>query len=566
MALIDQATSTQPSFLDFLHSDWVNQTLKSLSLEEKIAQCIHVASWSNRTEAHTTEMLNLIADYGIGGVIFFQGNPVSQAKLTNRYQAAAKVPLMISIDGEWGLAMRLDNTVQFPYQIALGAIQDDQLMYEMGAEMGRHCKRLGVHVNHAPTVDINLHPDNPVIGFRSFGSFPEEVTKRAYAYMKGMQDQGILAVAKHFPGHGDTNQDSHFTLPTLDKNRQSLDEVELVPFQRLIDKGVGGVMTGHLRVPELDPNLNHGATLSKAIASDLLQKELGFKGLVFTDALDMKGVTEFYSAAEINTLAFLAGNDALLFCTDVAGSIKGIKKAIDRGQISKKEIERRCRKTLAAKQWMQLDQIKPIDLNQLEADLNNPESYSLNIQLAEQSLTLYQGEAILPATQGQTATLAIHAVKDPAKSNDPLSHHGFQRLEEMHTESETITLFQDELSGYMHTANFSIGSHPSGNETQAIKEQLSEYQRIIVSIHDMQIKAVHRFGVTGEILDLLEQLNQMANVTLIIFGSPYLLRKFTNHKFERVVIAYQESEFTQKAAARAIAGQESFPGKLPVIL
>ncbi|MCB0845592.1 MAG: glycoside hydrolase family 3 [Bacteroidetes bacterium] len=566
MTFINQPISAPPPFTQYLNSEWVNQTLSSLSLDEKIAQCIHVASWSNRGESHTTEILNLITDYGIGGVIFFQGDPVSQAKMTNRFQAAAKVPMMISIDGEWGLAMRLDKTVQFPYQIAMGAIEDIQLIYEMGAEMGRHCRRLGIHVNYAPTVDINLHPDNPVIGFRSFGSFPDEVSQRAYAYMKGMQDQGVLAVAKHFPGHGDTNQDSHFTLPTLNKSKQSLDKVELVPFKKLINWGVGGVMTGHLRVPELDPNLNHGATLSKAIAEDLLQKEMGFQGMVFTDALDMKGVTEFYSPAEINTLAFLAGNDALLFCTDVKGSIRGIRKAIDRGNISKKEIERRCRKTLAAKQWMGLNQLRPIDLNHLEEDLNTPEAHSLNVQLAQASITLYKGKPFTDSHQEKTATLAVHAVKDPAKANDPLSHHGFQRLEEMNAESRAITLFQEELSGHLYTDHFSIGSHPSEAEIEDIARQLAEYKHIIVSLHDMQIKAVHGFGITAEMISLINRLGKITESTLVIFGSPYALRKFSTQSFDRIVLAYQESEFTQKAAGRAITGLESFPGKLPVSL
>lgn len=306
------APDKKPAFLDFLHSDWVNEQMNLLAPRERIAQLIHVASWSNRGEEHLQDRLRLIDQYGIGGVIFFQGDPLSQARMTNAYQAASKVPMLISIDAEWGLAMRLDDTIQYPYQMSMGALDDLSLIYAMGQQMAQQCRRLGLQVNFAPVVDINTEAKNPVIGFRAFGSDPEEVSKRAYAYMAGMQDGGVLAVAKHFPGHGDTDLDSHFDLPTLPHDEARMEAVELVPYRKLIQKGLGSVMTGHLQVPIWDERPLRGATLSAGITTEILIKRLGFEGLVFTDALDMKAAANHFPHGEVDAEALLAGNDVML--------------------------------------------------------------------------------------------------------------------------------------------------------------------------------------------------------------------------------------------------------------
>jgi beta-glucosidase-like glycosyl hydrolase len=294
------------------NTTWADSVFKTLTPDERIAQLFMVAAYSNRDNKHLAEIKELVEKYKIGGLIFFQGGPVRQAIQTNYYQSLSKVPLFISIDGEWGLAMRLDSTIQFPRQMTLGAIQDDSMVYQMGAEIARQCKRLGIQINFAPVVDINNNPLNPVIGMRSFGENKYNVAQKALMYMKGMQDNGVLANAKHFPGHGDTESDSHKTLPIVNASRQRLDTLELYPFRELIAHGLGSMMVAHLSIPSLDTTPNQASTLTKKIVTGLLKDTLGFKGLVFTDALNMKGVSKFYKPGEVDVKALLAGNDVQL--------------------------------------------------------------------------------------------------------------------------------------------------------------------------------------------------------------------------------------------------------------
>ncbi|MEZ4685693.1 MAG: glycoside hydrolase family 3 N-terminal domain-containing protein, partial [Bacteroidia bacterium] len=304
-----------------------------LSLRQRIAQLLHVAAWSNKDEQHYSEIEKLVNDYGIGGLIFFQGNPERQAALTNRYQRAASTPLMISIDAEWGLAMRLDQSMAFPYAMTLGAIPEEQigLIEEMGYEIGLQCRRLGVHVNFAPVADINTEAQNPVIGFRAFSSDKQQVFKRAEAYARGLTRARVLPVAKHFPGHGDTTVDSHLALPRIDHDLKRLEDIELFPFKKLIEAGIGGMMTGHIEVPALDARPNRPASLSRAISYELLQQKMGFEGLVFTDALNMKGASEQFQPGQLEVEALKAGNDVLLYCENVPAAIDAIEKAVEKG-------------------------------------------------------------------------------------------------------------------------------------------------------------------------------------------------------------------------------------------
>ncbi|MDP1744894.1 MAG: glycoside hydrolase family 3 N-terminal domain-containing protein, partial [Bacteroidota bacterium] len=306
---------------------WADSVFKTLTPEERIAQLFMVAAYSNKDKTHVKEIKKLVDQYKIGGLIFFQGGPLRQARLTNSYQFSAKVPLFIAIDAEWGLAMRLDSTTKFPRQMTLGAIQNDTLIYEMGAEIARQCTRLGMQINFAPVVDVNNNPLNPVISNRSFGENKYNVTRKAAMYMKGMQDNKVLANAKHFPGHGDTDSDSHKTLPTVNSSRERLDTLELYPFKELIAQGLGSMMVAHLFIPSLDTTLNQASTLSKKVVTGLLKDTLGFKGLIFTDALNMRGVSKFYKPGEVDVKALIAGNDVLLFPEDVPTAIKQIKSA-----------------------------------------------------------------------------------------------------------------------------------------------------------------------------------------------------------------------------------------------
>ena len=300
-----------------------------------------VAAYPNKDEVHYTAVDSLITKYKIGGLIFFQGGSVKQAKLNNRFQSKSKIPMLIGIDAEWGLSMRVDSTYKFPFNMTLGAVKDLNLIEAVGKKMGAEAKRMGIHYTFSPVVDINTNPSNPIIGVRSFGEDKEDVTNKAIALMKGINSQGVFATAKHFPGHGDTSTDSHHTLPVINFTKFRLDEIELYPCKRMISEGLQSVMVAHLNVPVLEPNPATPSSLSKNIVTDLLKKELGFKGMIITDALNMKGASNAYKPGDIELAAFLAGNDILLMPENVPVAIETIKKAYKDTLFQKKDLQNR---------------------------------------------------------------------------------------------------------------------------------------------------------------------------------------------------------------------------------
>src|SRR5215213_8802247 len=341
--------------------DWVDSVFQSLTPQEKIAQLMIIRAHSNLGPDHVAGVSDLITKYNVGALCFFQGGPVRQANLTNLYQSISKTPLLVTIDGEFGLGMRLDSVTKFPYQSTVGAVTDESLVYNMGVAVGRQMKRIGVHINYAPTVDINNNPNNPVIGYRSFGEDKERVARFGVAYMKGMQDAGIMAVAKHFPGHGDTEVDSHLDLPVINKSMQQLESLELYPFKELIKAGVGGVMVAHLYIPAIDKSANRSTSLSKKAITDLLKEKYNFKGLVFTDALEMKGITKFFPAGEAAVQALMAGNDMLCLPDDVPAAIDAVQNAIEKDRLKWNDIDDRLKKALHAKYRLGLNQTQFID-------------------------------------------------------------------------------------------------------------------------------------------------------------------------------------------------------------
>src|SRR5574344_660987 len=346
---------------------WVQSVYSSMTLDEKIGQLFMVAAYSDPTQNNAEKIKNLISQYKIGGIIFMKGSPVLQAKLTNEFQSMSKVPLSVAIDGEWGLAMRLDSTISYPKQMQLGSITNDSLLYQMGVDIGEQCARMGIHINFAPDVDINNNPNNPVINFRSFGESKTNVAEKAFQYMQGMQSQQILTTAKHFPGHGDTDADSHKTMPTISVSKNRLDTLELYPYKYLINKNLTGIMVAHLSVPALEKNKALPSTLSPKIVTDLLRNDLHFNGLIFTDALNMKGVSAYYPDGEIEVRALEAGNDVLLFTENVPVAITAIKKAIAGGRLTEKIINDRCYRILLAKWWMKVQERNHVE----EANLYN---------------------------------------------------------------------------------------------------------------------------------------------------------------------------------------------------
>src|SRR5689334_10630919 len=328
---------------------WVDSVYHSLSKDERIAQLMVIRAHSNLGPDHVQQVTELIQKYNVGALCFFQGGPVRQANLTNYYQSITKTPLLITIDGEWGLGMRLDSVTKFPYQLTLGALKNDNLIYEMGRAIGEQMKRIGVQVNFAPVVDINNNPNNPVIGYRSFGEDKYKVAQFGVAYMRGMQDAGIMACAKHFPGHGDVDVDSHLDLPVINKSRFQLDTLELYPFKQLFKAGVGSVMIAHLSIPAIDNRPNQPTSLSKNNVTGLLRNDLYFEGLTFTDALEMKGVSKYFPGGDAAVQALVAGNDMLCLPESVPDAIDAIKKAIKKKKLKWKSLDARVKKVLYAK-------------------------------------------------------------------------------------------------------------------------------------------------------------------------------------------------------------------------
>lgn len=545
-AILQNSTFSHAQTLPFsdYSQRWVDSVFQKLTPDERIAQLIMVAAYSNRDQAHTHAISELVQKYKIGGLVFFQGGPVRQARQTNFYQSLAKVPLLIAIDGEWGLGMRLDSTISYPYQMTLGAIGNDSLLYRMGNEVGRQCRRIGIHVNFAPVVDVNNNPNNPVINFRSFGEDKDNVSRKSIQYMRGMQDNHILTTAKHFPGHGDTDADSHYDLPVIKKSRAQLDSLELYPFRKIIEAGVGGIMVAHLNVLSLDSTKSRPSTLSRPIVTDLLKKELGFTGLIFTDAMNMRGVTKHYQPGVADAMAILAGNDVLEFTEDVPRTINEIKRAIREKRITQAEIDARCRKMLAAKAWVGLDKYQPVNLTNLVRDLNTPQARLLNRQLTEASLTLLRNQ----------------------NSQVPL-----QRLDTLSIASVSIgasqpTAFQKMLGKYTTVRHFTLSAQASADEIRRVKNELARYNLVIAGIHVPSVRPTRNYGITENMQKAVSEIvSTTAQKKLVChFGNPYTLPKFETTGSDVLLLTYQDNANAQEAAAQAIFGAISAPGKMPV--
>lgn len=520
----------------------VDSLIQSLNVRQKIGQLFMVAAYSNKGDAHVQEITQLVEDYGIGGLIFFQGGPLRQARLTNLYQSKADIPLMIAMDAEWGLAMRLDSTVKYPRQMALGAIQDESLIYDMGADLAEQCRRLGVHVNFAPVVDINNNPNNPVINSRSFGEDKELVANHGIAYMKGMQDNKVLACAKHFPGHGDTDTDSHLDLPVIKHDKKRLEEVEMYPFRKMIDAGIASMMIAHLNIPALDSNDNLASTLSSSIVQDLLVDELGFRGLKFTDALNMKGVSRFFDPGEVDLKAFLAGNDVLLFPEDVPLAIEKIEAQIISGNIDEAILDEKLRKILMAKKWLGLWEEDSIDIEGLYRDLNKNEYELTRRKLIDASLTLVKNnKELIPFKALEELKIAAVAIGD-----------------------EENNAFHEQLKLYTDVKCYSISKNADAVDRSILLKKLDTFNHVIVSLHDNSQYPSRKFGFKGSTIDDLRMFRKKS-ASLVYFGNPYGLKYLKNESdFESILVTYHEDEYTQKAAAMALFGGLRLNGKLPV--
>jgi beta-N-acetylhexosaminidase len=522
---------------------WADSVLQSLTPEERIAQLFMVAAYSNKDQKHIDEIKKLVSEYKIGGLIFFQGGPLRQANLTNLYQSLAKVPLMVSIDGEWGLAMRLDSTFQFPRQMTLGAIQDDKLIYEMGEEIANHCKRLGIHVNLAPVVDVNNNPANPVIGNRSFGEDKYNVARKGIAYMKGMQDNGVMANAKHFPGHGDTDSDSHKTLPLILHKRARIDSLELYPFRELIKEGLGSMMIAHLYIPSFDTTKNTASTLSKTVVTDLLKKDMGFEGLIFTDALNMKGVSKYFAPGVVDVKALLAGNDVLLFAEDVPVAIREINKAIAEGQITQEEIDARCRKILVAKQWCGLKKFNPIITKKLYEELNPVRAEVINRKLYEAAITILNNKkSLLPLKRLDTLRIASLTL------------------------GKDYAVFQNTLDLYSSVTHFNIDKEAAPTTIDSVLEKLKEFNLVIINSTGSNNSRGKNYGLSPNIGGIITSLKKKDKIVVVnLYSNPYSLAKIPGIEVaDAIVMNYEENDITRSFSAQAIFGGIAVKGRLPV--
>ena len=519
---------------------WVDSLMNVMTLDQKIGQLFMVAAYSNKDATHVKEIENLVKKYQIGGLIFMQGGPVRQAKLTNSYQGMSKIPLLIAMDAEWGPSMRLDSVPSFQRQLTWGAMSNDSTVYEVGTEIARELKRLGVHVNFAPDIDINNNPKNPVIGDRAFGEDKYNVALKGLMYMNALQDNQIIACGKHFPGHGDVDADSHVTLPVVKHSYQHLDTLEFFPFKILMNEGLGSVMLAHLFVPALDDTPNEASSISKKIGTDILRDSLGFRGLVFSDALNMKGVSANFKSGELEVKAFLAGNDFLLFSENVPVAFEAIKAAVNAGKISEQRLDESVRRILKAKAFAGLNDYKPVKIQNLYTDLNSVEATLIKRKISEGSITLANApDSLIPFKKLDTLTIASLSVSNGSKTN-----------------------FQDYLSKYGKVENFQINKDADAATFVQIYEKLKKYDVVIVAVHDMKRARSSSYGVTSLTENLVWKLSQVTKTTTVLFGTPYALEKFESAQYH--IVAYDDDNYTQQAVAMAIFGAIPFKGKLPV--
>jgi len=516
---------------------WVNNILKKMTVDEKIGQLFMVQAYSNLDNAHEKVINDLIQKHHVGNLIFMQGTPEKQAVLNNKYQELSKIPLLIGFDGEWGLDMRLKNTFRYPWNMTLGAVTNNDLIKQFGARVGTHCKRLGIHINFAPVVDININPKNPIIGNRSFGENKDNVTDKAIAFTKGMQGVGVLANAKHFPGHGDTASDSHHTLPVVDFDMKRLDTLELYPYKKLFKENLASVMTAHMSIPKLEPNKKLPSSLSKKIVTDLLIDKMGYQGLIITDGLNMKGAANYSTSSEIDLAAILAGNDLLLIPQDVPATIKLFKKAIKEKKLSVKRLNHSVRKILMAKYWAGLHAYKPVSLDNLSADLNSNTDVLLHRELVKKSITVVQNKnEIIPIQNLEKQKIGY--VKFGEDNSDPF-----------------VTML----------TNYAKIDVISGASSSDILSKLKSYNLVIIGYHTSNAHPWKGFKFKKNDIATIQEIAKKKKVILNVFASPYSLLDFKEFKnIEGVVVSFQNSKIAQEISAQILFGAIKAAGKLPV--
>lgn len=519
------------------NNKWVDSLYYTLNDSQKIGQLFMVAAYSN--QPISSELNNLVSKFHIGGLIYMKGTPHVQVAQTNHYQRLAKIPLLISMDAEYGLAMRLDSTLKFPNQLTMGALKNNGLIEQMGFSMSEQLRALGVHVSFSPVVDVNNNPNNPVINFRSFGDDKHKVSQKAASYMFGLQTGKVIACAKHFPGHGDTNTDSHYALPQMNQTEERLDSIELYPFRQLIKNGVASIMVAHLDIPALDKTPNLPSTLSSKIVDELLKQKMAYDGLIFTDALNMKGVADLYEPGESDLKAFLAGNDMLLFPLDVPKSFKKFFEAKKAGLITEKRLEESVKKILAAKYWVGLHNYQPINTTNLNRLLSSTKYLNQIQTIYEQAFTLVQDQNDLLPLKLNTAKVAYLEVG--GKPGNQLAAT---------------------LNNHLLIDSFSVSWNASEADLNALKTKLLEYKLVVTSFHLSSQYKRGNFGITNNLIRFASELEDTIQQIVVVHGNPYSLENFAWAK--TLCVAYEDHPLAHKAAANALVGASNISGRLPV--
>ena len=553
----------------------VERTLRKMTTREKVAQLIVSQTDSYIfSEGHALMTDTLVGIEGIGGLLIIQDSLPRFLTRMNQLQEMSKIPLLVSIDGEWGPSMRFSEFPFFPQQMQLGALASDSLIYAMGLAVAEQCKMANIHINYAPVVDINVNPKNPVIHARSFGENRDKVTAFGRAYMKGMQDGGIIACSKHFPGHGDTEVDSHKGLPVLPFSRERLDSLELYPFRDQIKHGVEMVMMGHLHIPALDSAVS---SISYPIVTGLLRQELGFEGIIVTDALTMKGVSENMESAEIALAAYKAGVDILLKPGDIIASIDRLEAAMNSGECDIEELNERVRKTLRMKArfgMLEKNYDATVDTTNISERVKKPEHIALIQEMADQSMTLVDNKlGIVPIDM----TKKIAYVAYNAKRIPMLREYGdIEGLSGYNPETgmvdSTTLMYQhllkeakgerQEARGEVHY--FALDKKSSKKDIAAVEKQLSDYDVVILACHDPRGRS-RKDLIAEEHVAALENLIKKHHPILVHYGSPYGLSNLPwKQELGGLLVAYKDSESNQKAAAKVLTGEIEAIGELPV--
>lgn len=521
----------------FVQEIWVDSVLKSMTLDEKIGQLFMVQAYSNKEAKHEQEINDLIEKHHIGGLIFMQGTPEKQIELYNQYQSKSRVPLLVGFDGEWGLSMRIKPSFAYPWNMTLGAVQDNSLIYKVGQQIGEHCKQVGVHINFAPVVDINTNPKNPIIGNRSFGEDKHNVTQKSRAFIEGIQSAGVLANAKHFPGHGDTASDSHKTLPVVNFSWERLDSLELYPYQQLVNSKLASVMVAHLDVPSLKTENGKPTSISKKVVTDLLKNKIGFGGLVFTDALNMKGVANYAQADRVSLEAFKAGNDMLLIPVDVPNGVAMIKQAIMKKELTEDRLDNSVKKILQAKYLVGLNHLKILSSDKVQQRIHTEKDDLLFKNVAENAVTLVKNtQDFLPLTRLDTLKIASVSLGD--------------------SQANTFVTTLQKYTEVIAVKDLTVANYQA---------KLKDFNTIVIGFHKSDEHPWKSYELSSSEIQLIQKISAKKKVILTVFASPYALLKLNGFKnSSNVVVAYQNNAIFQSVAAQQIFGALPFLGKLPV--